>query len=137
PGFYLGANGVWTDSQETMPSDFELGGNVSVSLQHRLSVVGCSYYGLQQEYLRASAGGRYTVTDVDNNDFSIGVGLQYHVSSDEALRPKEWAADVTIGFAPVPKDMPALTVILQGSHGLTTETTAAYVGGRFTLGGAR
>jgi hypothetical protein len=133
-GVYVGANGQWYD-QELYPSDVEVGGSAKASLSPHISLVGESFYGLAESYLRGAAGFRITATDIENRDFSIGIGACYHVSSSPALRPEEWAGDVTIGYRPWPADMPAMILLARGVYGFETEQASALVGLRVEIGG--
>lgn len=134
--FAVGVNGAWYD-EEAYPSDFEVGGTARASLQPHLSLVGATFYGVNESYLRGSLGARYTVTDVDNPNFSIGVGAQYNVSSEPAVRPEEWTGDVSLGLRPWLADMAWLILIGQGSFGFDTGKMVAYVGARAEIGGTR
>src|SRR4249920_1914303 len=95
----LGAQGVWYDDN-VKPSDFELGGNVRASLSPHISAVGAGYYGFAHSYLRGSAGFRITATEVDDPDFSIGLGMVYNFSSEPSIRPEEWTPDASMGWRP-------------------------------------
>jgi hypothetical protein len=133
-GADIGANAVWFDAvAATPPNEFEGGLFAHASLQPHISVVGSGLRGFRNEYWHGAGGLRFTATDVDNKDFSIGVGIQYHASDNTDLRPQGWAPDVTLGWAPSPKDFHALTVILQGSYMLDTKDAAAAVGARWML----
>jgi len=139
--FYAGAQGAWYDNA-SLPSDFELGGTAKASLQKHLSLVGSSFYGINESYLRGSAGVRYTVAqdatdDPNRSDFSIGIGAQYNVSSEPEIRPEEWTGDVSVGWRPWPADMPALILVGQSSYGFTSEKVNAILGIRVELGGVQ
>lgn len=130
---WAGANGVWFDDT-ARPSDFEAGGNVAASLSPHISLVGAAYYGFGRSYLRGSVGARITATDVDNRDFSVGAGLQYHASSEPSVRPEGWAPDVTVGWRPSPERWPAITLIAQAGY-LSTQNEAVGIAGiRYNLG---
>ena len=131
---YAGAQGVWYDD-DVKPSDFEAGGNARASLSPHISAVGCAYYGVSHSYLRGSIGARVTATDVDNPNFSIGLGIQYQASSRPDIRAQEWVPDVTIGWKPWPNDLPRWIVIGQAGYGLTTNAGNAIAGVRYELGG--
>jgi hypothetical protein len=128
---YLGASGAWFANADPSQGDLELTGNLSASLSPHISAVGGMAWGTCNSYLRGSAGGRITVTDANNPDFSIGVGAQYRVASKEELRPNEWATDVSIGYRPFPVDWPRLTLVGQGWYGFTTQKAGAQVGARW------
>lgn len=134
---YGGANAVWFDSPIGGPSDFELGATARASLQPHLSLVGSGWYGVQENYLRATAGFRVTATDVDNSDFSVGFGLQYLVCDDEDIRPTEWQGETSIGWKP---GMGPLVLGAQAFYGMKSNQAGLLVAARyplFTVGGAR
>lgn len=131
--FALGANGAWYDN-EARPTDFELGGNAAASFTPHLSAVGAAYYGLEHSYLRGSVGFRITSTDVNDPDFSVGIGFQYHASSDPAVRAEEWAPDVTVGWRAWPEQLPRVVLVGQASYGMDTNQAALLVGARYALG---
>lgn len=131
--FAAGANGIWFDDSAN-PSDFEAGAAARASLSPHFSVVGSGYYGFAHSYLRGSAGIRVTATDVDNPDFSIGLGVQRHFSSEPALRPEEWAYDASIGYRPWPETNPKVTLIAQGGYGIDSNQASYLAGVRYTLG---
>jgi hypothetical protein len=133
--FAVGGNGVYFDGPEGLPNDFELGFNARASLSPHISLVGSAYRGFQNEYNRGSFGVRLTATDVENKDFSIGLGIQRQVSSDLVLRPQEWASDVTLGYKPFPETMPRVILGALGSYGLDSHQVGAYGAIRFVLGG--
>lgn len=127
---FAGANAVSFDG--SLPSDFELGGTGRLSASPHLSAVGGVFYGVGHSYLRGNFGFRVTATDVDNRDFSIGIGLQYQASSEPAKRPEEWAPDVTVGWRPF-ADMPKVSVGAQGSYGLDSNTAMLILAVRYEL----
>ena len=130
--FYAGANGAWFDDS-AKPSDFEIGGNARASLSPHISLVGSTYYGFGNSYLRGSAGGRITATDVNDPNFSVGVGFQYHASSEPATRREGWAPDVSVGWKPQPEQWPAVILVAQGSYMLDGNDTSLLVGVRYNL----
>lgn len=133
---FLGANAATFDAAPgRLPSDYELGGNARASLSPHISLVGSVYKGLDQDYLRESIGARVTATDVENRDFSIGLGIQYHTSDNVTVRPEEWAPDATIGWRPWPDKLRKITVIGQGGYGLTSNQASLIVGARYELAG--
>ena len=133
---YAGVNGIWIDDQ-ARPSDFEAGGNLRTSLSPHISLVGGAYYGFGHSYLRGSVGARITATDVDDPNFSVGVGLQYHASSEPAVRSEGWAPDVTIGWRPQPVQWPAVVLIAQGSYMSSQNEAVLIAGVRYDLGVGR
>ena len=134
---YIGANGVWFDGVKALPSDFEAGGNASASLQPHISLVGAAYYGFDHSYLRGSVGARFTATNVDDPNFSVGLGAQYHMSSEPNIRPEGWAPDATLGWRPWPEQFPAVLFIAQGSYNVQANQAVAIAGVRYALGGYR
>lgn len=128
-----GVNGIWFDDN-AKPSDFELGGNVAASLSPHISLVGAGYYGFQHSYLRGCAGFRVTATDVEDENFSVDLGMQYHFSSEPAIRPEEWAPDASFGWRPWPVEMPNIIVGAQGSYGLDSNKAYVIVAVRYILG---
>lgn len=131
---YAGAQGAWFDDA-ARPSDFEAGANGRASLSPHIDLVASTYYGFSHSYLRGSGGVRITATDVDDPNFSIGLGLQYQASSEPAIRAEEWAPDVSIGWRPWPLDLPKVVLIGQGSYGLTSNQANIVAGVRYELGG--
>jgi hypothetical protein len=121
---YAGANGIWFDGPDGPPGDLELGGAARASLSPHMSLVGGGFYGVNHSYFRGSAGLRLTVSDVDNPNFSVGVGLQYQASTKPSIRPQEWAPDVSIGWRPWPS-LDRVTVGAQASYGM--DSNRAYL----------
>lgn len=136
----VGANGLWYDGQVTKsPSDFELGTSARASLSPHISAVGELFYGVNRSYLRASAGPRFTATDADNPNFSIGLGIQYHFSSEASIRPEEWAPDIKLGWRPWPVKAPKVVLNVQSGYGLDSKQVSVLAGARLEVwkGGAR
>lgn len=131
-GLYGGANVVWFDN-DARPSDFEIGANARAALSPHIALVGSTYFGIDNSYLRASLGTRITATDAYNQNFSVGFGIQRHFSSEPALRPEEWAPDVTVGWKPWPISAPKLSLGVQGQYGLSSTTAAILAGVRYKL----
>ena len=133
---YLGANAIWFDQGAALdlPSDWELGATGRASLSPHISVVGSAFYGVDHSYWRGSAGGRITATDVNNPDFSIGLGIQRQFSSDLEIRLEEWAPDATIAWRPWPASKPKVILGLQGNYGLDSQQASVLVGVRYQLG---
>lgn len=131
--FYAGANGCWFDN-EASPGDFEIGGSGRTSLSPHISLVGGAWYGLGESYLRGTLGGRVTVSDVSNPNFSIGTGIFYQASSKVSVRPQEWAGEVSLGWRPYPATMPRVVLVGQGSYGFDSDQASALVGVRYSLG---
>lgn len=132
--FGIGAQGVWFQGDLNLPSDFELGANGAASLSPHISAVGAIYFGLQESYLRGSFGARFTVTDVDDKDFSIGVGAQYRASSEPDKRPdKEVCPDVSLAWKPSPENMPRVLIALQAAYGLKSNQAELTAGVRYAI----
>ena len=129
---FAGVNGAWYSSPVVvqLPSDFEFGANARASLSPHISGVGGAYFGTNHSYLRGSGGLRFTLTDAENPDLSLGLGIQYHFSSEPDLRPEQWVPDASLGWRPSPINAPKLTVIAQAGYGLDD-------GRLFTLAGLR
>jgi len=130
---YVGANGAWFVDANPYQADFEPTAALSASLSPHISLVGSAAWGVCNSYLRGGAGARVTVTDVDNPDFSVGTGIQYRIASKAALRPNEWAVDVSMGYRPLPDQYPALSLVAQGWYGLDTHRAGAAVGLRWRI----
>jgi len=128
----LGAQGVWYDDN-VKPSDFELGGNVRASLSPHISAVGAGYYGFAHSYLRGSAGFRITATEVDDPDFSIGLGMVYNFSSEPSIRPEEWTPDASMGWRPWPQDLPRVLLVANAAYGLDSNSAYISAGVRYVL----
>ena len=100
--FGVGGQGLWAD-EGVAPSfkDAEAIGRASVSLTPHISVVGGVSYGVSGSYLRGSAGARLTATDVNDPDFSIGIGVSRHWVSESGRTMDEAAAEAGIGWRPI------------------------------------
>lgn len=137
PGVFslkLAGNGVWFEGPKTaFPADAEAGLQGAASLSPHLAAVGSALYGLTHAYVRYTVGARVTATDVADPNFSIGFGVQYHGYSKAEMRPNEWAPDASVGWKPVPKDHPQLTLVAQGWYGLKSERAGGLLGLRWTL----
>lgn len=129
-----GANAIWYDGPAGLPSDFELGGTGRASLSPHISAVGGLFFGLDNSYVRAPIGVRITASDVQNQSFSIGLGVQFQASSEPKIRPQEWAPEVSIGWKPWPEDMPNLVLGAQGFYGLDSNQATALIAARWYLG---
>lgn len=99
---YAGANGAWLSGADgSAPHDLEFGINGRASIQPHLSIVGSVYRGVSDGgYTLPKVGGRFTVSDVENRDISIGIGAQYQWPSNGRPGPKGWIGDVTLGAKP-------------------------------------
>lgn len=130
---YGGANAIWFDGPNGLPSDFELGAAGRASLSPHLSLVGSGWYGFSESYLRGTVGARITATDVENKDFSIGIGPEYQLSSEPKPRPEEWCAVVSLGWRPWPETQPNLVVGGQGIYGFESNQASAVLALRYFL----
>src|SRR3990172_2894570 len=131
--FYVGGNGIWW-ADTAYPSDFEAGANAAASLSPHISAVASGWYGFAHSYVRAAGGFRITASDPANENFSIGIGAQYHVSSEPAIHPEELAFDTSIGYRPWPIEQPKLTLVAQGFYGMESKSASVLAGARWTLG---
>lgn len=126
-GIYGAVNGAWTESH----ADLELGGTARASLSPHLSAVGGAVYGFDGSYVRWNVGARFTATDVDDPSFSVGLGIQYHGSSEAISGPRdEWAPDASFGWVPF-AEQPRLSVVGLACYGLTSESARATLGLRY------
>ena len=128
---YVGGNAAWWVEADPYQADAELTGSLSASLSPHISLVGGAEWGLCNSYVRGHAGARITVTDVNDQNFSIGVGAQYRMASKAVLRPNEWAADVSVGYVPLPDKYPRLSLVGQGWYGFDTHRAGALLGARW------
>jgi hypothetical protein len=126
-----GINGVWFDGPDAPGPDVEASLNGAMSLSPHLSLVGSADWGLTSTYLRSTVGARVTATDVDNADFSVGLGIQYHSASVASLRPNEWCPDVALGLRPWPARWPSVALVGLGWYGLESGRAGCSVGGRW------
>jgi hypothetical protein len=127
---YLGANGVFLNNGP-FNSDVEGQFNGKVSLSPHLTAVGSADYGVINRYWRSAIGGRVTSTDVENPNFSIGLGVQYRTYGMKAMGPNEWAPDVSVGYRPWPKQLPRVIVGAQGWYGLSSEKAGMELAARY------
>lgn len=133
-GAALSAQGVWFDSDSAaIRSDVEGGLSIKASLSPHISLVGAGFYGFLDQYYRYAGGVRITATDVDNRDFSIGIGYQYRGSGYESLKPDEWGPDVTLGWRPWPQTFPDLLFNLHSWYGMDSNAAAASAGIRYVF----
>ncbi len=131
---YAGANTVSFDGATKFPSDYELGGSLRASLSPHISLVGSGWHGLGRSYNRASGGVRVTATDIDNNTFSCGFGIQYQISDNHDIRPEEWCPDATAAWRPW-ANLRKVSVGLQGNYGLTSNQASLLAAVRYELAG--
>ena len=98
----IGGGGVWVD-EGAGPAfrDVEAGLAAAVSLTPHVSVIGSVNYGVDRSYVRGSGGVRLTATDVEDQTFSVGVGISRHYVSDPGSGMDEAAAEGAIGWKPL------------------------------------
>lgn len=128
---HVGLNGAWFVDANPYQADVEPVAALSASLSPHISLVGSAAWGVCNSYVRGAGGVRITATDVDDPNFSVGVGLQYRLASKAVLRPNEWAADVSVGYRPLPAQYPMLSLVGQGWYGLDTHRSGATLGARW------
>ncbi len=131
---YAGANGAWLNGAgSAFPADIEAGGSASASLSPHLSAVGEGFYGFSHSYFRWSGGVRATVTDVTNKNLSMGLGIRYRGGSIRAVRPNEWAPDVSVGWRPDPVRWPNVLVGGDAGYGLQSNRMLVTLGLRYNV----
>jgi hypothetical protein len=122
----IGGQGAWFDGgEQPSMSDVEATGRAAFSITPHISVIGGAAYGFGDSYLRSSAGFRLTATDVNDQNFSVGVGIARHFRSEPGPLD-EWAAEAGIGWKPLASSEFILTS--SAAYGLDTERRL------FTLG---
>lgn len=122
--------GVWFN-HEALPSDFEAGVAGSASLSPHISAVGSALFGFEHSYVVGTAGLRFTVTDAENRNFGIGVGLERRFSSEPVLRPEEWTGKVAAGWRPWPQTSPRVSLIASADYGLDSDQASVAAGIRY------
>lgn len=120
---YGGANLIGYDG--AIPSDFEAGVTARASLQPHVSLVGASFYGFERDDIRTTAGFRLTASDVDNPNFSVGVGMQYQIGDGS-----EWQGETSIGWKP---GIGEFVLGAQGFYGLKSNAAGALIAVRHPL----
>lgn len=131
----LGVNGTWYDGVEALPEGAEVGITVPASLSPHIGVQGSAWFGRagDLDYWRADIGPQVVMTDVNNPEFSVSVGIKYNVSTEESVRPEEWGPDVTMGWRPWYARYPRLTVGIGGGYGLKSNQANARVALRWRV----
>ena len=131
---YVGANAVWLDGPgAAWPVDGEVSGNLAASLSPHITLVGGLYYGFANSYVRWDGGPRVTVTDVDNPNFDMFLGLDYRGGSIDAVQPSEWAPYAGVGLRPWPQTHPNWTFGAKSGLGLTSNRTLSTIAIRYML----
>lgn len=124
---YGGLNGLWYDAPAGNPSELEAGVTARASLQPHISLVGSAMYGFESDDIRTTAGWRVTVSDVENPNFSIGVGMQYRIGDGS-----EWQGETTVGWRP---GYGEFVLGAQGFYGLKSNEAGALIAVRHPLFG--
>lgn len=128
----IAGQGVWFDDN-AKPSDFEAGAVGSASLSPHISGVGSALFGFDHSYIVGNAGLRYTVTDAQNPNFSVGIGIERQFCSEPSLRPEEWLGKVVLGWRPVPETSPRLSLNASAMRGFDTNSAALTAGIRYVF----
>lgn len=139
---YAGANGIWRDTAGGDPADFELGGSGIASLSPHIDICGGAWFGTGNSYVRGTIGPRFTATDTENKNFSVGLGAFYQGSSEPAIVVEGWHAEASVGLTPWPAKWPRFVAVAQAAYRFSdpaedASRTSVLVGGRFKLGGAQ
>ena len=129
----LGASAIWFDNN-ARPSDVEGSVHGSASLSPHISGVASAAFGFDHSYVRGAAGLRFTVSDALNRNFGIAVGIERQMSSEPALRPEEWAPDVSLGWRPWPSS-PRVSLNAISTYGLDSGLATVSVGVRYKFTG--
>jgi hypothetical protein len=122
-GLGAGAQVVWFNSH-VFNYDTEAAGKAAFSVTPHISLVGSAGYGLGQKYGRAKAGARFTVTDANDPNFSVGVGFERQWWSKDSFGASEWVSDVSVGW----KTLPWAVLTAQGAYGVTSKEVVTAVG---------
>ena len=133
PAFGIEVNAASFNQTSTLPSDFEGGGVAALSLSPHISLHGSVLFGFSRSYIRATVGPRVTATDLTNNNFSAGFGIEYQASSNPSVRPQEFAATAQTGIRLWPEQLPQLILGAQGGVGLKTGTPMLLLGATYVL----
>jgi hypothetical protein len=128
-----GVSGVWFDGPDAPGPAVEAAGLGAMSLSPHIALVGMLGWGLTDTYLRSTVGVRVTATDVDNPNFSVGLGIQRHDASVTRLGPSEWCPDVAVGLRPYPVRWPAVTLTGLGFYGLESGRAGCSIGARWAF----
>ena len=84
--------------------------------------------------MQDASGLRFAMTDAKNPNFGISLGIQRHLSSEPALRPEEFAPDVSIGWRPWPTS-PRVSLNAISTYGLDSNLATVAVGVRYKFTG--
>jgi len=132
--FGVGVQGAWYDGTED--GDIEADGKAAMSLTPHISLVGGLAYGFGHTYLRESVGARITATDVDDQTFSVGLGLSRHFRSEPGGLD-EWAGEAAIGWKPFETSRVLVTAL--AAYGIDSRVPFVTAGVilPITIGGAK
>lgn len=115
----IGGQGVWVDEGGLSAfRDAEAIGRASVGITPHVNLVGGVSYGVDKSYLRGSGGVRITATDVNDPNFSIGIGISRHYVSEPGAGLDEAAGEAAIGWKPFATSRVILTGL--AAYGLDT-----------------
>ena len=129
----LAGNGTWLNGPDSaFPRDVEAGGTVATSLSPHISLVGSSFYGFKENYVRYQGGARITATDVNDPNFNVFLGLQYRGGSQSAVGPSEGAPDAGFGWKPN-KSWPKVVLGADAGYGLQSNRVIASVALRYLI----
>jgi len=126
------ANGIWV-ADDARPSDFEVGGGGAASLSPHISAVGGIHYGVAHSYVRGSVGGRFTITDASDPNFSIGLGASYNACSEPRVHPEEWTGDAAVSWRPWPAQLPQVHLVMLGQYGFDTSEASLVAGATYAF----
>lgn len=115
----IGGQGVWVDEGGASAlRDAEAIGRASIGVTPHVNLVGGISYGVDKSYLRGSGGVRLTATDVNDPNFSIGIGISRHYVSEPGAGLDEAAGEAAIGWKPFASSRVILTGL--AAYGLDT-----------------
>ena len=135
-GFAAGAGGTAARLQgpdSEFPAELEGAANASLSLSPHYSAVGGIAYGFTHSYIRWQAGARATVTDADNPNLDVFLGIVYRGGSETSVQPSEWAPDAGFAMVPFPQTFPNLAIGADASYGLKSSRLLTYLAVRYAL----
>jgi len=97
----IGGQGVWVDAGNPPAfRDAEAIVRAAIGITPHVNIVGGVSYGVDKSYLRGSGGVRLTATDVNDPNFSIGIGISRHYVSEPGAGLDEAAGEAAIGWKP-------------------------------------
>ncbi len=126
----VGAQGAWFNGPEEQESlqDLEATGRGAFSITPHISVIGGAAYGFGDSYLRSSLGFRLTATDVNDQNFSVGLGVSRHFRSEPGPMD-EWVAEGAMGWRPLASS----EVTLTASAGVGLDTNRRLITAGFII----